>query len=88
MIPEMADEAIYQSSTTVKTILVNFARANVPMIVGGVEVVSANPMAIAITSDIPDAVQGDTLKIDDTTYNIMKVEAQGDNTTILDLTLD
>lgn len=54
---------------------------------GTAAIASSQPMALAIESDVPDAAAGDTLVIDDTTYNVTEVHPDGTGLTMLMLHL-
>lgn len=65
------------------TISVLFDNAYIQANLGGVEVESLGPAATCKSSDVSNAVHGDTLTISGTTYNIIGIHPDGSGITVL-----
>lgn len=72
---EMAVEAYYTpTGKNVKNIPVIFINEYSAVRLGYVEIDNATPLALAIRSDVTDAVPGEVIIINETTYYLLQIE--------------
>lgn len=76
------------SGRSPKKIKIVFNEPGAEIMLNEQQVITTDPSALCITSDVEYAAQSDTLKMGSTTYYILKNLPQGDGTSIITLSKD